>query len=101
MALSPPTVTIKPLITVAPSAPDIKPIRIRGPLINSSIGVGTYTVYVRPFYDEANSLGTLSIFNDPNATLYTIDGKTYVGSQRPTASTSCGLSALSQHTAGR
>jgi len=100
MATSPPTVTIKPLITVATSAPDIKPIRIRGPLINSSIGVGTYTVYVRPFYDEANSLGTLSIFNDPNATVYTIDGKTYVGSQGCTGSTSCGLSALSQTSAG-
>jgi hypothetical protein len=95
MATSPPTVTIKPFMTVATSAPDTKPVRIRGPLINSSIGVGTYTVYVRPFFDEANSLGTLSIFNtpnDPNATVYTINGTTYVGSQ--------GLSVLSQTSAG-
>ncbi len=92
MATSPPTVTIKPFMTVATSAPDTKPVRIRGPLINSSIGVGTYTVYVRPFFDEANSLGTLSIFNDPNATVYTINGTDYVGSQ--------GLSVLSQTSAG-
>jgi hypothetical protein len=99
MGTSPPTVTIKPFITVATSASDTKPIRIRGPLINSSLGVGTYTVYVRPFFDEANSLGTLSIFNS-NATVYTIDGTTYVGSQGCTAPTNCGLSALSQTSAG-
>ena len=92
MATSPPTVTIKPVITLATSASDTKPIRIRGPLINSSLGVNTHTVYVRPFYDEANSLGTLSIFNDPNATVYTIDGNAYVGAP--------GLSALSQTSAG-
>jgi len=47
-ATSPPTVTIKPFMTMAVSAPDTKPVRVRGPLINSSIGLGTYTVYVRP-----------------------------------------------------
>jgi len=79
---------------VATSAFDTKPIRVRGPLINSSLGVDTYTVYVQPFYDEVNrgSLGTLSIFNDPNATVYTISGTTYVGTP--------GLSALSQTSAG-
>ena len=55
MATSPPTVTIKPFMTLAASAPDTKPVRVRGPLINSSVGVGTYTVYVRPFFDEVNS----------------------------------------------
>jgi len=94
MATSPPTVTIKPFMTVATSAPDTKLVRVRGPLINSSIGAGTYTVEVRPFFDEANSLGTLSIFNDPNATVYTINGTTYVGAQDQ------GLSVLSQTSAG-
>jgi hypothetical protein len=100
MGTSPPTVTVKPFITLATSAPDTKPIRIRGPIINSSIGVGTYTVYVQPFYDEVNrgSLGTLAIFNDPKATVYTIDGNLanngnpYVGAP--------GLTALSQTSAG-
>ena len=90
-ATSPPTVTVKPFMTMATSAPDTKPVRVRGPLINSSIGAGTYTVEVRPVFDEANSLGTLSIFNDPS-TVYTIDGTTYVGSP--------GLSVLSQTSAG-
>src|SRR5882757_5645636 len=92
MATSPPTVTVKPFMTVATSASDTKPIRVRGPLINSSIGEGTYTVYVRPFFDEVNSLGTLTIFNDPAKTVYTINGTTYVGA--------AGLTALSQTSAG-
>ena len=92
MATSPPTVTVKPFMTVAISPSDTKPIRVRGPLINSSIGTGTYTVYVRPFFDEVNSLGTLSIFTDPAKTVYTINGTTYVGS--------AGLSVLSQTSAG-
>jgi hypothetical protein len=92
LATSPPTVTVQPFATAATSASDTKLIRVRGPLINSSIGEGTYTVYLRPFYDEANSLGTLSIFNDPNNTVYTVNGTTYVGAP--------GLSVLSQTSAG-
>jgi hypothetical protein len=91
LATSPPTVTVMPFMTAATSAPDTKPIRVRGPLINSSVGLGTYTVYVRPFFDEVNSLGTLSIFNDAN-TVYTINGTTYVGTP--------GINALSQTSAG-
>jgi hypothetical protein len=91
MSTSPPTVTIKPFMTVAASPSDTKPIRVRGPLINSSVGVGTYTVYVRPFFDEVNSLGSLSIFNTAS-TVYTIDGTTYVGG--------AGLTVLSQTSAG-
>ena len=91
MATTPPTVTVKPFMTLAASAPDTKPVRVRGPLINSSVGVGTYTVYVRPFFDEVNALGSLSIFNDAK-TVYTIDGTTYVGA--------AGLTVLSQTSAG-
>jgi hypothetical protein len=88
---SPPTVTVKPFVTVATSAADNKPIRVRGPLINSSIGQDTYTVYVRPFLDEVDSLGSLTIFNNAN-TIYSINGKVYTGP--------AGLTALSQLSAG-
>jgi hypothetical protein len=91
MATSPPTVTVKPFLTVATSAPDTKLVRVRGPLINSSVGAGTYTVYVRPFYDESNSLGLLTIFNGPS-TITTLNGTTYVGT--------AGVKALSQTSAG-
>jgi hypothetical protein len=91
MATSPPTVTVKPFMTAAIAPPDTKLVRVRGPLINSSIGVATYTVFVRPFFDEVNSLGSLSIFPTANA-VYALDGKTYVGAP--------GLFALSQTPAG-
>jgi hypothetical protein len=91
LATSPPTVTVKPFMTIATSAADNKPIRVRGPLINSSLGVGTYTVYVRPFYDEIDSLGSLSMFNTPT-TIYSINGTAYTGA--------AGLQVLSQLSAG-
>src|SRR5450432_1517632 len=91
MATSPPTVTIKPFMTAATSAPDTKQVRVRGPLINSSVGAGTYSVYVRPFFDEQNSLGSLTIFNDAT-TVYALNGSTYVGPP--------GLKALSETSAG-
>jgi hypothetical protein len=88
---SPPVVTVRPFMTIGTKPADTKLIRVRGPLINSSVGVGTYTVEVRPFYDEVDSLGTLSLFNTPN-TIYTINGTTYIGAP--------GISALSQLSAG-
>jgi hypothetical protein len=92
LTASPPTVTVKPYMTVATSAADNKLIRVRGPLINSSVGEGTYTTVVRPFFDEVNSLGTLTLFNDPNTTIFALGGTTYVGK--------AGLTALSQTSAG-
>jgi hypothetical protein len=88
---SPPTVTVKPFMSISTTASDNKLIRVRGPLINSSVNVGTYTVVVRPFFDEVNSLGTMTIFNDAN-TIYTLGGITYVGN--------AGLTQLSQTSAG-
>jgi hypothetical protein len=91
LTTSPPTLTVAPFMSIATTAADNKLIRVRGPLINSSIATGTYTVVVRPFYDEVNSLGIDTIFNDAN-TVYTFGGVTYVGAG--------GLNALSQASAG-
>jgi hypothetical protein len=88
---SPPTVTIKPYLTVAIAPPDNKLTRIRGPLINSSVELLTYTVYVRPFYDEVDSLGSLSIFTNAN-TNFAINGVVSTGAT--------GLNQLSQSSAG-
>jgi hypothetical protein len=88
---SPPKVTVKPFMSISTTASDNKLIRVRGPLINSSVNSGTYTVVVRPFFDEVNSLGTLTLFNDAN-TIYTLGGITYVGNS--------GLTQLSQTSAG-
>jgi hypothetical protein len=88
---SPVTVTINPYFTAGIAPPDNKLIRVRGPLINSSVDLLTYTVYVRPFFDEVNSLGSLTLFADAN-TIYTINGKVVTGS--------AGLNQLSQSSAG-
>ena len=90
-ATSPATVTVDPFMTAGIAPADTKLTRIRGPLINSSVGLGTYTVYERPFYDEASNIGSLTIFNGQN-TVYTINGTNYVGAP--------GINVLSQTSAG-
>jgi hypothetical protein len=91
LATSPPTVVVRPYLTAAIAPADNKPIRIRGPLINSNVDVGTYTVYVRPFYDEVDNLGTLSIFTNAD-TIFTTNGTASQGA--------AGLTQLSQSSAG-
>jgi len=88
---SPPVVRVRPYLTAGYLPDNTKLTRVRGPLINSSTDVSTYTVYVRPFYDEANNIGSISLFSQPN-TIYTINGNTYVGPP--------GLAALSVLSAG-
>jgi hypothetical protein len=91
LATTPATVTVEPFVTVALAPPDNELIRVRGPLINSSVPLSTFTVYERPFFDQSSALGQLTIFNNPG-TLYTVDGVSYSG---PT-----GLNILSQTPAG-
>ena len=86
-----PVVFVRPFFTIGHLPDDTKLIRVRGPLINSSTDVSTYTVYIRPFYDEANNIGTITLFNQPS-TLYTLNGATYHGA--------AGLAALSVLSAG-
>ena len=91
LATSPATVTVNPFITAALAPPDRELIRVRGALVNSSVPIGTFTVYERPFYEQAAALGTLTIFNNAS-TLYTVDGVSYSGAT--------GLDNLSQLPAG-
>ncbi len=91
LSTSPATVTVNPLITAALAPPDNELIRVRGPLVNSSLALGTFTIYERPFYDQASGAGELTVFNDNN-TLFTLDGVAYSGSN--------GLNQLSQLPAG-
>jgi hypothetical protein len=90
-ATSPYTVTAFPYVRFSNAAADTRNIRIRGPLVNSNLSVGTYSIYERPFYDEVNNIGTLSIFNSAS-TIYTINGVTYTGSP--------GLQQLSETSTG-
>jgi hypothetical protein len=88
---STPTVYVRPYLTIGHQASDTKLIRVRGPLANSSVDVNTYTVYIRPFYDEANNIGQVTLFSQPT-TIYTLNGDTYIGNS--------GLDALSVLSAG-
>jgi hypothetical protein len=91
LSTSPASVYVRPIVNIGMQAPDTKLIRVRGPLINSSTNVNTYTVDIRPFYDEANNIGTVTLFSQPS-TVYTLNGQTYVGNP--------GLAALSVLSAG-
>ncbi len=91
LTASPPRVTVNPFMSMTTNSPDSKLIRVRGALINSSVNLGTYTVVVRPFFDEVNSLGTLTLFSSPQ-TIYQFGGVTYVGN--------AGLTPISQASAG-
>lgn len=91
LSTSPPTVYVRPFMTIGHRPSDTKLIRVRGPLANSSTDVDSYTAYIRPFYDEANNIGQLTLFSQPN-TVYTLNGQMYVGNS--------GLNALSVLSAG-
>ncbi len=91
LAQSPPLVVVKPFMTIAIAPPDTKPIRIRGPLINSNVTLGTYTVYERPFHDAVDNLGSLTLFTTPS-TIFTTNGVVLQGTP--------GLTQLSQSSAG-
>ena len=91
LSTTPATVTATPFFRIAAQAADSRLIRIRGPLINSNTTTGTYSVYERPFYDEVNNIGSISIFTTPK-TIYTVNGTTYDGP--------AGLDALTQVSAG-
>jgi hypothetical protein len=86
-----PTVYVRPYMTIGQQPSDTKLIRVRGPLANSSVNVDTYTAFIRPFYDEANNLGQITLFSQPT-TIYTLNGQGYVGNS--------GLNALSVLSAG-
>jgi hypothetical protein len=90
-ATTPPTLTVNPYMSASAAASDNRLIRVRGPLINSSLVESTYTITTRPFFDEVDSLGILTMFNSPN-TVYSIAGSTVVGAP--------GLSAISTSSAG-
>jgi hypothetical protein len=112
LATSPATVTVNPYFTIATSASDQKPIRVRGPLVNTSLNEETYSVYVRPFFDEVNTAGTLTLFNSTTtadayspgcpqtSAVYTINGTAYVGNAAITqlSETSAGSTMTAAYT---
>jgi hypothetical protein len=74
-----PEYIVNPFVTLGILPSDNKLIRIRGPLINTNNTIttggsaGTYSVYVRPFHDEVDNLGSFSLFSTAD-TIFTING---------------------------
>ncbi len=99
LTTSPATVTATPFFRISNTAADTRLIRVRGPLVNSDAVLSTYSVYERPFYDEASSVGTLTLFTTPQ-TLYTINGTAYRGASAYTAISelSAGVTATEAYT---
>jgi hypothetical protein len=85
-------IVLTPFLTAATSAMDKKLIRVRGPMVNSNVALGTYSIYVRPFFDEVNTAGTLSIFADSNS-VFTVNGTSYLGA-------TAGIGQFSQSSTG-
>ena len=91
------TYVANPFLTIGILPSDDKLIRIRGPLINTNNTIttggstGTYSVYVRPFHDEVDNLGALSLFSTAD-TIFTINGVPYTGQ--------AGITQMSQLSAG-
>lgn len=86
---SPIKVTATPFLTVDNDPATTKPIRVRGPLVSFNSLEGTYTVYLRPFFDLSNSLGSLTLFTTPT-TAYVINNVGYVGVDGITAISNLG-----------
>ena len=92
LSTSPATVTAAPFFRLSNAPADTRLIRVRGPLVNSNSTTGTYSIYERPFYDEVNNVGSISLFTTPN-TIFDIDGTIYTGG-------ASALAAISQLSAG-
>ena len=88
---NPVTVTVSPALT-ASLTPDLtKQIHVRGPLVSVSTSASDYVIGIRPFDDQSNTTGQLTVATT-NSTTYLINGTSYTGS--------AGLAQLAMQAAG-
>ena len=87
------TVTVNPVLTASLVPDTQKQIRVRGALVSVTDAAGStsYTVNVRPFYNDGGSQGQL-VVDTTASTTFTINGSSYSGS--------AGLTALAALAAG-
>ncbi|MBW4051975.1 MAG: DUF4382 domain-containing protein, partial [Proteobacteria bacterium] len=91
LTANPITVTVNPVLT-ASLAPDAqKQLHVRGPLVSVSTSLGNYVVNVRPFVDQDDTTGQVTVATT-STTTYLINGQSYTGS--------AGLTQLATLTAG-
>lgn len=79
LTANPITVTVNPVLT-ASLAPDAqKQLHVRGPLVSVSTSSSDYVVNVRPFVDQDDTTGQVTVATT-GTTSYLINGKSYTGS---------------------
>ena len=84
LTANPITVTVNPVLSasLAPSAS--KQIHVRGPLVSVSTGNSDYVVNVRPFEDQNDDFGQMTVYTN-STTSFLINGTSYTGSAGLTA----------------
>lgn len=85
------TVTVNPTLTASLTPDTTKQIHVRGPLVSVSTGASDYVIAVRPFEDQSNTTGQVTIATT-DSTTYLINGTSYTGS--------AGLAQLAMLSAG-
>jgi Domain of unknown function (DUF4382) len=79
LTANPLTVTVNPTLTASLTPDTTKQIHVRGPLVSVSTSASDYVIAVRPFEDQSNTTGQVTIATTASTT-YLINGTSYTGS---------------------
>jgi len=79
LTANPITVTVNPELTASLTPDTSKEIHVRGPLVSVSTSADDYIVQVRPFIDQSNTTGQVTVATT-DSTTYLINGTSYTGS---------------------
>jgi hypothetical protein len=71
--------TVNPTLTASLTPDTTKQIHVRGPLVSVSTSANDYVINVRPFDDQSNTTGQVTI-GTTDSTTYLINGTSYTGS---------------------
>jgi hypothetical protein len=77
-ASAPTTVTVNPVLTASLVPDTTKQLRVRGPLASVSTTGSSYSISVRPFFNDSGTSGQLTV-NTTTSTTYSINGTSYTG----------------------
>ena len=91
LTANPITVTVNPVLTASLAPNAQKQLHVRGPLVSVNTSLGNYLVNVRPFVDQDDTTGQVTVATT-STTSYLINGQSYTGS--------AGLTQLATLTAG-
>jgi len=84
MTVSPPEVTVEPVLYAEVDRESDKPQRLRGPLQSVNVNNGTFHLFIHPFHARlvtgARPFGSVNVHTDEN-TYFEIDGQAYIGAE--------------------